>query len=248
MGREATPRPADTYLVSYPRSGNTWLSFILTNLLYPASPTTFENLEDRCPDIYVHTERALRSTPTPGLRKSHEPFDARYAKVIYLVRDPRDVAMSYQRYLRKVRAIPDELPPDVFLQKFLAGTWDTYGTWGSHVGSWLGAGLDESRLLLIRYEDLHSRPRDVVTSLAAFLGTGASASEIDRAVTLSDAESMRRLEQEQATTHTYLKKTRLDILFVGQAQVGRGSSTMSDEARARLEAAWGPLMGQLGYL
>jgi len=37
--------------------------------------------------------------------KSHEPFDVRFRKVIYLVRDPRDVAVSEYHFDLKKRYI-----------------------------------------------------------------------------------------------------------------------------------------------
>jgi len=42
--------------------------------------------------------------------KSHEYFDPRSKKVIYIVRDPRDVALSYYDFSRKYRQIDDSYP------------------------------------------------------------------------------------------------------------------------------------------
>ncbi len=40
-------RPDDTFIVSYPRSGNTWTRFLIANLLHPQEPVTFANIERR---------------------------------------------------------------------------------------------------------------------------------------------------------------------------------------------------------
>src|SRR3712207_7954466 len=44
----------------------------------------------------------------PRLVKSHEPFDARYGRVVYLVRHPTDVAVSYYHFLIKMRQVRED--------------------------------------------------------------------------------------------------------------------------------------------
>src|SRR4051794_3610937 len=87
-GRRLTVLPDDIFIVSYPRSGNTWTRFLIGNLLSPNSPVTFANVESRIPEIYLCTDQQLRELAKPRIMKSHEYFDPRYKKIIYLVRDP----------------------------------------------------------------------------------------------------------------------------------------------------------------
>src|SRR5881397_1861057 len=92
-GRRLTVFPDDVFIVSYPRSGNTWTRFLVGNLVYQDEPVTFANIESRIPEIYLFPDRVLRSLPRPRMLKSHECFDPRYQRVIYIVRDPRDVVV-----------------------------------------------------------------------------------------------------------------------------------------------------------
>src|SRR5881227_2930975 len=85
--RDVAVYPDDVFLVSYPRSGNTWIRFLIGNLIYPNDPVTFANLEQRIPSIYTYPNHVLRRLPR--VLKSHEVFDPRYPRVIYIVRDPR---------------------------------------------------------------------------------------------------------------------------------------------------------------
>src|SRR5947199_5455833 len=82
-GRRLTVFPDDVFIVSYPKSGNTWARFLIGNLFHDDEPVTFANVEERVPSIYVHPDRALRRLPR--ILKSHECFDPRYRRVIYIV-------------------------------------------------------------------------------------------------------------------------------------------------------------------
>jgi len=88
-GKHYTVFPDDTFLVSYPKSGNTWVRFLLANLLHPNETVGFANINRLLPAPGVLSKRFLRSLPRPRILKSHETFDVRFRKVIYLVRDPR---------------------------------------------------------------------------------------------------------------------------------------------------------------
>jgi len=63
-GRGVTVYPDDVFLVSYPRSGNTWARFLLGSLIGGSEPVTFSNIESRIPEIYFNRDRVLRQLPS----------------------------------------------------------------------------------------------------------------------------------------------------------------------------------------
>lgn len=69
--------------------------------------------------------------------KSHQYFDPRFKKVIYIVRDPRDVVLSYYDFQRKYRQIQDGYPLPQYVRDFVGGNIGSadWGTWGENVGS-----------------------------------------------------------------------------------------------------------------
>src|SRR5580693_4534967 len=113
--------PDDTFVVSYPRSGNTWTRFLIANLVYPAETISFANIEQLIPDTSSQSNLALKRTPRPRIIKTHQYFDHRYPKVIYIVRDPRDVVLSYYDFQRKYRQIQDGYPIEQYVEDFVSG-------------------------------------------------------------------------------------------------------------------------------
>jgi hypothetical protein len=239
--------PDDTVLVSFPRSGNTWLRFLIGNLRSPGESVTFENVERLVPDIYVNTNDELMQVPRPRVLKSHETFDHRYPRVVYLVRNPADVAVSYYHYLRKVRSIDDDLPTDSYLEGFVAGDWGWWGSWREHVGSWIGAIGDHRRFLLVRYEDVAAEPEAELERIASFLGIETDRDAIARSVELSSLERMRKLEAAAAGTWVSIRNTRPDVPFVRGGRAGGGATELAPDSVALINSAWEPTLRMLGY-
>lgn len=237
----------DTFLVSYPRSGNTWTRFLIANLLHPDESISFANIETTIPDPVVLTRRQFALVPRPRLVKSHEYFDPRYKKVIYIVRDPRDVLVSHYYFQLKKGFIPDGYPMDQYVARFLSGDVDVYGSWAENVASWLATRGNSTNFLLLRYEDMTIRPSEALGRVATFLGITAPPERLDRAVELSSVDRMRNLEKQDALAWRVTRKTRKDIPFVRTATVAGWRSVLSERNVAEIEKEWAHIMKSLGY-
>ena len=253
-GRNLTVYPDDVFLVSYPRSGNTWARFLLGNLIHPNDPITFANIESRVPEIYFNSDRVMRSLPRPRLLKSHECFQPHYRRIIYIVRDPRDVAISYYHHNVKAGNIPDGYPMGDFIPRFVNAEFDAkWGSWSDHVRSWLLLRQGQPDFLLLRYEDMKRETARELERVAAFLrgsafpSVGTSPEGLRQAIELSSPERMRALEQQQAGKWVLTKNTRSDKPFIRSATAGGWKSQLPEESIAALELAWGNLMRSLGY-
>ena len=240
--------PDDTFIVSYPKSGNTWLRFLVANLIHFNKRVTFANIEYFIPDIYKNTQKDLRRIQRPRLLKSHEYYDPRYKRLIYLVRDPRDIVMSYYHYHVKVNYIEEEFPLDKYVSHFIEGRLDRFGSWAEHVGSWRGAKHRDSCFLLVRYEDIHSDAPSELTRIASFLGFDAALAEIDKAILLSNANHMRQLEKREHHLWKSTKNTRQDKPFVRSAQVGTWRNELPFTAAKAIEEQWATQMRSLRYV
>jgi hypothetical protein len=246
--RGLTVFPDDTFLVSFPRSGNTWTRFLVCNLINPDDPVNFAQLESRIPEIYDVTDRSLRAFPRPRIIKSHECFDPRYKKIVYIVRDPRDVLISYYEFQLKRRVISEELSLEDFVPHFMESEIEPKtGSWRDHVVSWTATRGGQKNFLLLRYEDMLADTKKESTKIAAFLGLDSSPERIARAVALSSADRMRKLEKEQSRQWKETKKTRQDKPFVRKAASGGWKTILSERAVAQIESAWGDVMRSAGY-
>jgi hypothetical protein len=246
-GRTLIILPDDVFLVSFPKSGNTWSRFLLASLLHPDQPATFANIHRLIPEPASTTKRDFDRMPRPRIIKSHECFDPRYPRVIYIVRDPRDVAVSQYHYHRKLMKIGDDSPIENFVTRFLAGQTCPHGSWGENIVTWLATREGDPRFLLLRYEDMVADTARELRKIAVFLGITVGPEQIALAVERSSAAQMRKLEQTQTDDCSLTKGSRKDLSFVRAAGSGGWRSELPASMVARIEAAWGPLMRHLGY-
>ena len=246
-GRNLTVFPDDTFLVSYPKSGNTWARFLIANLLRPQEKVGFSNIHAIVPGIDVVPHREMLRMPRPRIIKSHQYFDLRYRRVIYIVRDPRDVALSEYHAQRKSKRISDDSPIEEFVRRFVAGESCDYGSWGEHAASWLATRYGQAGFLLVRYEDMIEDTARELARMADFLGLDANAELMEQAVSRSRADNMRKLEKSQAALFNATKDTRQDILFVRSAKAGGWRSELPENSILQIEQAWGHVIRWLGY-
>lgn len=245
-GSRLRVRASDRFLVSYPRSGNTWVRFMLTSLL-TRTPATFQSIERAIPDIYRVPRVRLRRTPAPRILKSHEPFTVAYPTVVYLVRDPRDVAVSYFHYrVREGVVTPRPTPPDEWIESFVRGEADSaYGSWSAHVHGWL---TQEQPALVLKYEELLEDPAHGLQKVATALGVDTTTEDIERAVADSRADRMRRLDRQDVASGQTTSTVRQGHDFIRRASEGAAAAELTSAARTAIETAFAAEMRQLNYL
>lgn len=178
----------DIFLVSYPRSGNTWLRNIMTNLRFPDAKWDLRSMAVAFPEIHSDIDPEL--VPRPRWIKSHDAYDGNYPKVIYLVRDGRDVAVSYYHW-----SGGNEFQSfEAFLEEtVLASSSNEFGgfeSWHNHVNGWLDH--QGGHMLVVKYESLRSDAVTEVQRICAFVGIERTTDQINRALIESSFEKQQK--------------------------------------------------------
>ncbi len=247
LGREITILPQDIFIVSYPKSGNTWTRFLIGNVIYLDENLDFISVEKRIPDIYLHTDSALLRIKSPRVLKSHEYFTPRYKRVIYIVRDPRDVLVSYYYHLIKANRFDPNKPIYEFAVEFMAGKFDPYGSWYENVSTWVSARKGSRDFILIRYEDMLTNTQNELQKIVTFLGHERDTGQMNAAIERSSITTMQELEKKQANQWGTTKGTNLNMPFIRSGKSGDWENHLPKEVSNMVESEWGELMRELGY-
>src|SRR5271168_3318189 len=90
--------PEDIFIAGYPRSGNTWMQNLVAGMVYGMDMRLIPDklVQEIVPD--VHQSKYYRRYTTPTFFKTHHLPRPQYRRVIHLVRDGRDVMVSYFHY------------------------------------------------------------------------------------------------------------------------------------------------------
>ena len=166
---------------------------------------------------------------------------------MYLVRHPADVAVSYYHYLIKMRQIPPGYEVARFVDSFVRGRLDDFGTWGEHVSGWLGARGVDADFAFLRYEDVLEAPADALRAALELAGVEADGELVAQAVARSSADELRRLERETATALPTFRGSRLEDPFIRKARAGTAAEELSPELVDLVVDAWPEALARAGY-
>jgi hypothetical protein len=230
----------DVILGEYPKSGATWLAFMLGEVLFQ-QPIDFESQTVYMPAVGSHTGAPAIPAIGGRLLRTHEPFRAEYRRGIYLVRHLGDVTVSYYHYLAWLGVRPP--PFKEFLRELLRGRVDGYGPWPKHVESW--ARTPPETILVVRYEDLRTATEKTLRRIFDFLRVEASPASLANAIENNTLEGM-RAKQERARD-TIFRHRNLQADFVRKGIVGDTRAWLDGEDLELVEAIAGPTLRRLGY-
>jgi hypothetical protein len=240
-------RDDDVFLVSYPKSGNTWVRFLVGNYLTNCT-MDFSNGHLIMPDIH-HDPSLVNKIPfNPRFIKSHFPFRSEYKKVIYLVRDGRETCVSYFYFLKKMKSLPlDTEFSDYFQNYFYAGK-DPYGDWHTHVFSWTCDNKTDN-VLLVRYEDLLSDTTFWFRKILQFSGI-----EVDEELLKKVVEkcSFHEMQKDEIKHKEALKAIGHDSSHTGYGIIRSGKTDtwkqiMSETEKQMFISKYGKALSYLGY-
>lgn len=265
-GREEFKRlqRADWVLVSWGKSGRTWLRVMLSRFyqlrfgLAETELLDFDNLHQRnpqAPKVFITHDNYLRDYT--GNRNSKTDFDKR--KIVLLVRDPRDVAVSqffqwqfrmrpHKKFLNDYPQHQAEISPYEFVMNETVGLPRII----AYLNGWVDALQQRDDILLVRYEDMRASPATELQRIVDFTGTPGSEQEINEAVQFAAFDNMKKLEQDRFFKNggTRVKpgdSSNPQSFKVRRAKVGGYQDYFDDEQCLRLEELMAGLDPIFGY-
>jgi Sulfotransferase domain len=254
------------WIASYPKSGNTWIRFLVCNLIFGPQDSAAA-LNHLAADLHE-----LRELPQPLparlLLKTHfqfsdqMPLAAESARAIYIVRHPADTMLSNFYYCRRSGAgdADDRGALDRYVDHFLQARGDSrwaklgMGTWESNVNSWIGSPRPFP-VLPLRYEDLLADPIAAANRVREFLRLDCSDQEVARAIAASSFERLRAIEEADISSarvgifyKPYLQPSiRSGLRFMRAGQGGEAQRTLTADQLRRVDSTFEAAMRVCGY-
>lgn len=180
-------RPQDIIVVGYPKSGTTWVQNLIAGV-YCGIDTNL--LPDRLTqEIVPRLDHKIlyKRLSNSMFFCTHLYPKSKFRKVIYLVRDPRDVMASYVKMvsgLGRKESSDDIILKDHYLY---------FGSWRDHTSAWIENRF-ESDILYVRFEDLKTDPTAQLERILNFAGLDRTKDVISRSINGNKIESMKRKE------------------------------------------------------
>ena len=265
-GREefAKLQRCDWVLMSWGKSGRTWLRVMLSRAyqlkgtLDASELLDFDNLkkQDRqLPAVFFTHNNYLRDYTGNQQSKSH--FQGK--RVVLLVRDPRDVAVSqffqWQFRMRPNKKFINDYPPhgaEIDAWDFVLDQEAGVPRIVEYFNGWAQAMPELQNVLVVRYEDMRKDPGAVLAKILAFTGTDVTEEQVQEAVDFAAYDNMKKMEQEKFFKGSGARvkpgdKDNPQSFKVRKAKVGGYRDYFTDEQCRQLEQMVAKLDPVFGY-
>jgi hypothetical protein len=223
---------ADAVVVSFPKSGRTFMRAMLAHLYQQRFgiderwllefPLLRRGPSDVPRVLFTHAGDAMRGPGDIGI----DAEDYAHARLVLLARHPGDVAVSRYHHLKhRSRDRARRRLAEVPLEQFV---WSEMGGIPSIV-QFLNRFASLPAVTVLKYEDFISEPRAPLRRLAAAIGLEANEQEIAEAAEFGKLPNLKQREQEG-----YFRSSRLRRSKAGDARSGKVRSGRSGGYRGEL--------------
>jgi len=158
-------------------------------------------------------------------------------KAVYLVRDPRDVCVSFAKHLNKTidETILYMDNRDFMIFREGSKVASPLTTWSTHVESW-----ERDFVTVIKYEDLKNNPEENFAKILDTFGIKIDKQKLKKSIRLCEIERLKKQEEKQK----FIEIGKQDKFF------GQGTgwvNTLTEKQIKRIEEDHGEIMQKYGY-
>jgi alcohol sulfotransferase len=231
----------DVFLASYPKSGRTWLRFILSHYFAAKAELGFEpDLRTKfrvLPNFDLTADRGLpgfvgKGPQLPLIAVTHRAFDSRLFKdrpAIVMVRDIRDVLVSaYFHQTRQKGRFNGSM--SAFIENTDLGVTSIIAflnSWARH--------FEDRRSHVVSYERLSADAHGEVAAILRFIGVPVDAGHLDAAITAGQFDRMRKLEVADGIPGHLYDRSDGEALRMRKGVVGGYTDYLSDGEVERID-------------
>ncbi len=245
-------RLSDCVVVSFGKSGRTWLRVMMSGYfqakhgLSKRSLIGFDNLNKKhadIPRVFFTHDNYLRDYTKNRDNKS----DFYGKKVVLMVRDPRDTAVSqyfqWRHRMRRAKKSLNNYPDhgaDIAVYDFVRDQDAGLPKVIDFMNGWADDMPNLKDVLVVRYEDLRVDPGLWLSKIISFLGGDPAAQDIASAVEFASIDNMRKMERERVFWLSGSRmvpgdKSNPDSYKVRRAKVGGYRDYFSDAQVSELD-------------
>lgn len=205
-------RRCDAFLISFPKCGRTWLRVMLGHAMADAAgikvgnPMRFTKAEAVAPGvprILATHDDSPQNKPADTVLRSKRAYSG--TKVVFLVRDPRDVIVSLYFHVTRRRG----RHYDGTISDFVRDRNGSLASLLAFYDAWIAQ--DDTPVLLVRYEAMQDDPGRELQRVLEFVGVrGLAEGAVARAVEQASFERLQRAEREGTANTKALRTSKAD--------------------------------------
>lgn len=228
-------RESDVFIVSYPKSGNTWLRFVIANLV-SKEVISFKNINQFIPGIYGFKE-VINKMRSPRFIKTHDTNLELYPKSVYIYRDYRDVVVSYYYFQKSQNLFTGTVSEFIRSEQL-----ENFGSWCTHVEKALKfKEKHPERILILSFEEMLKSTSIQIEKIKQFCNIEEKKT-VDEVSQLCSFGNLQKTEQQFGKVYDHL-----DFSFFRSGKTGQWKTELNLDDILYLENQNKAMLTRLNY-